>query len=65
MPINGMTGYIGGVSVTPVSGSLRAKKWVVLQHYNDLAIRNTRNVSCVVSKHRTKHNLTCYSWTVI
>jgi hypothetical protein len=65
MPTNGMTRFIGGVSVIPASGSLLARKWEESLLYKDQDIKNVRNVNCVDSKHRTKHKWTYYSWTVI
>ena len=56
MPTSGMTGFIGGVSVIPASGSLLARKSEASLRYNDQVTKNKRNVSCVDLKHGNLRN---------
>lgn len=65
MAIRGMAKSIGVANATPVSGNKRANEWGVSLPYNDLDIRNARNVSCADSRHRTKHNWMCCLLMVI
>ena len=65
MPTREMTRYIGVVNVILASGKKQESTQVESLHYKGLDTRSVRNASCVGSKHRTKHNWTFYSLTVI
>ena len=56
MHINVMVGYIGVVTVIPAFVKRQERKSAESRRCKDQDTRNTKNVNCVVSRHRTMHN---------
>tara|TARA_B100001248_G_C27379860_1_gene456356 strand:+ start:1262 stop:1483 length:222 start_codon:yes stop_codon:yes gene_type:complete len=54
------TRYIGEVCVIDVTVSKQIRKLAELLCFNDLGIKNLKNVNYVDSKHSIKHNWMCY-----
>ena len=64
MPTGVMARFIGGADVLRVSEKSPVRKQEASLHWIDQVTPKKRNVNCVDSRPRTKHNLISCLWTV-